>query len=108
MAHEHFWNVIQENSLVFLLNNALVHMFPRIQNETLTKECIWVRITAVALAKMGAPKLSFHREGGQLPPFASLNLPLTMARSEKRQTSDSCLQFCTRKLTEIISNLFKL
>ena len=34
-ACENFWSLIQENSLVFLLNNALVYMFPRIQNETL-------------------------------------------------------------------------
>ena len=46
-------------------------MFPRIQNETLKKECIWVRIRGAFLAKKGVSKLSFHREGGggQLPPF---------------------------------------
>ena len=66
-AHENFCGVIRENSLVFLLNNALVYMFPRIQNETLKKECIWVRMRSAALAKTGAPKLIFHREGGQLP-----------------------------------------
>ena len=43
-ARENFWSLIQENSLVFLLNNTLVYMFPRIQNETLKKERIWVRI----------------------------------------------------------------
>ena len=39
----------RENFLVFQLNNGLVYMFPpgsaaRIQNETLKKDCIWVRI----------------------------------------------------------------
>ena len=51
-------------------------MLPRIRNETLKKECIWVRIRGAFLAKKGAPKLSFHREGGQSPPFAPLNPPL--------------------------------
>ena len=69
-ARENFWGVVGENSLVFLLNYALVDMFPRIQNETLKKECIWVRIRGAFLAKKGAPKLNFHREGGQLPPSA--------------------------------------
>ena len=57
-------------------------MFPRIQNETLKKECIWIRIRGAFLAKKGAPKLSFHREGGQLPPFAPLNPPLTNGEVE--------------------------
>ena len=48
----------------FLPNSALVYVFPRIQNETLKKECIWVRIREAFLAKKGAAKLSFHREGG--------------------------------------------
>ena len=69
-ARENFFVFIQDNSLVFLLNNALIYMFPRIQNETLTTECIWVRIRGAVLAKKGAPKLSFHREEGQFPPFA--------------------------------------
>ena len=70
-ARENFWYFIQESSLVFLLNNALVYVFPRIQNETLKKECIWVRIRGAFPAKKGAPKLSLHHEGGrQLPPFA--------------------------------------
>ena len=47
-------------------------MFPRIQNETLKKECIWVRIRGDVLAKKGAPKLNFYcEEGGcclHLPP----------------------------------------
>ena len=72
-THKDFWDVIQENSLVFLLNNALVYMFPRIQNETLKNECIWVRIRGAVLAK-GSPKLGFHYEGGSCP----LNLPLSM------------------------------
>ena len=42
-------------------NNALVHMFPRIQNEAL-KEWIWVRIRGAVLAKKGASKLTFHRD----------------------------------------------
>ena len=46
-------------------------MFRRIQNESLKKDCIWVRIRGAFLAKKGAPKLDFHREGGgQLPPSA--------------------------------------
>ena len=63
-VHEIFWGIIRENSLVFLLNNALVYMFPRIQSETMKKEYIWVRIRGAFLAKKGAPKLNFHREGG--------------------------------------------
>ena len=56
-----------------LLNNASVYMFLRIQNESLIKECIWVRIRGAFLAKKGGPKLNFHREGGggscpHLPP----------------------------------------
>ena len=47
-------------------------MFRRIQNESLKKECIRVRIRGAFLAKKGAPKLNFHREGGDscphLPP----------------------------------------
>ena len=54
----------------FLLNNALVYMFRRIQNESLKKECILVRIRGAFLAEKGAPKLNFYREGGQLPPSA--------------------------------------
>ena len=65
-----FLRRFQENYLVFLMNNALVYMYPRIQNETLKKECIWVRIRGTVLAKKGAPKLIFHRESRQLPPFA--------------------------------------
>ena len=60
---------VGENSLVFLLNNALDYMFPHIQNETLKKECIWVGIRGAVLAKKGAPKLSFHREGGAVAPI---------------------------------------
>ena len=59
-----------KSSLVFLPNSASVYVFPRIQNETLKKECIWVRIRGAFLAKKGAPKLSFHREGGAVAPFA--------------------------------------
>ena len=69
-APKNFAGFIQQSSLVFLLNSALVYVFPRIQNETLKKECIWVRIRGAFLAKKGVPKLSFHREGGQLPPLA--------------------------------------
>ena len=65
-----FWCLIQENSLVFLLNNALVYVFPRIQNKTLKKEGIWVRLRGASLAKKGASNLNFHREGGQLLPSA--------------------------------------
>ena len=75
-ARENFWSLVQENYLVFLLNNALVYMFPRIQNETLKKERIWVRIRGAFLAKKGAPNLNFYHEGGQLPPSAPLNPPL--------------------------------
>ena len=38
----------------YLLNNALVYMFRRIQNESLKKECIRVRIGALFLPKGGA------------------------------------------------------
>ena len=48
-------------------------MFRLIQNESLKKERIRVRIRGAFLAKKGAPKLNFHREGGQLPPSAPLN-----------------------------------
>ena len=79
-ARENFWSLIQVNSLVFVLNNALVYMFPRIQNETLKKERIWFRIRGDFLAKKRAPNLNFHREGGgQLPPSAPLNPPLARA-----------------------------
>ena len=64
-----FWGFIRENSLVFLLNNDLVYMFRRIQNESLKKDCIWVRIRGAFLAKKGAPKLNFHREGGAVAPI---------------------------------------
>ena len=47
-------------------------MFRRIQNESLKKECILVRIRGAFLAEKGAPKLNFYREGGgscpHLPP----------------------------------------
>ena len=48
-----FLGVFRENSLVFLLNNTLVYMFLRIQNESLIKECIWVRVRGAFLAKKG-------------------------------------------------------
>ena len=44
-------------------------MFLRIQNESLKKECIRVRIRGAFLAKKGAPKLNFHREGGAVAPI---------------------------------------
>ena len=44
-------------------------MFRRIQNESLKKDCIWVRIRGAFLAKKGAPKLNFHREGGAVAPI---------------------------------------
>ena len=57
-------------------------MFLRIQKESLKKECIRVRIRGAFLAKKGAPKLNFHREGGgscpHLPP-PPLNPPLDIA-----------------------------
>ena len=55
-------------------------MFRRIQNESLRKECIRVRIRGTFLAEKGAPKLNFYREGGQLPPSAPLNPPLAPAK----------------------------
>ena len=78
-ARENFWSLIQENSLVFPLNSALVYMFPRIQNETLKKERVWVRLRGAFLAKKGAPNLNFHREGGGAvaPICPPLNPPLT-------------------------------
>ena len=57
-------------------------MFRRIQNESLKKECIRVRIRGAFLAKKGAPKLNFHREGGQLPPSGPLNPPLVKVALE--------------------------
>ena len=48
-----FLGVFRENSLVFLLNNAIVYMFLRIQNESLIKESIWIRIRGAFLAKRG-------------------------------------------------------
>ena len=71
-VRDNFWAVLRENSLVFLLNNALVYMFPHIQNETLKKECIWIRIRGAVRAKKGAPKLNFHREGGAVAPICPL------------------------------------
>ena len=62
-ARKFSW-VFRENSVVFLLNNALVYMFLRIQNESLLKEYIWVRIRGAFPAKKRGPKLNFHREGG--------------------------------------------
>ena len=53
-------------------------MFRRIQNESLKKDCIWVRIRGAFLAKKGAPKLNFHREGGAVAP---LNPPLQMHKT---------------------------
>ena len=64
-----FLGTFRENSLVFLLNNALVYMFLRIQNESLKKECICYRIRGAFIAKKGAPKLNFHREGGAVAPI---------------------------------------
>ena len=58
-AREHFWGVIRENSLVFLLNNALAYMLPRIQNETMKKECIWVRIRGTASRQKEGTKAEF-------------------------------------------------
>ena len=81
-ARENFWGFIRENSLVFLLNNALVYMFRRIQNESLKKDRIWVRIRGAFLAKKGAPKLNFHREGGAVapicPPPKSATVPTSL------------------------------
>ena len=52
-------------------------MFRRIQNESLKKDCIWVRIRGAFLAKKGAPKLNFHREGRAVAPICPpLNPPL--------------------------------
>ena len=45
--------------MVFLLDNALVYMFLRIQNESLIKECIWVRIRGAFLGKRGGAKAEF-------------------------------------------------
>ena len=42
----------------FLLNNLLVYMFPRIQNETLKKECILVKIRGAIITK-GSTKAEF-------------------------------------------------
>ena len=63
-AHENFWAFDQEHHLVFLLYNTLVYVFPRTQNETLKKECCYVRIRGTFLAKKGAQKLSIQRAGG--------------------------------------------
>ena len=38
----------------YWMDNALVYMFLRIQNESLIKECIWVRIRGAFLGKGGA------------------------------------------------------
>ena len=77
-----FLGFFQKNSVVVLLNNTSVYMFPHIQNETLEKECIWVRIRGVLLAIEGAPKLCFHREwGGKYP-----HLPLKSATAPSNST----------------------
>ena len=79
-ACENFWYFIQENYLVILLNNALVDLSPRIQNETLKKACIRVRIRGAFLVKKEAPKLVFRRGRGQLHQFVPLNPPLVLSR----------------------------
>ena len=84
----------------FLLNSALVYAFPRIQNETLKKECIWVRIRGAFLAKKGAPKLSFHCEGGgSCPHLPPLNPPLLEQGREKR-----CMKI-NKSQTKILYNI---
>ena len=55
---------------VFLLNNALVNVIPHIPNEILKERVHLVQDKGYCSCQKGAPKLSFHHEGGQLPPFA--------------------------------------
>ena len=62
-ARENFWGFIRENPLVFLLNNALVYMFLRIQNESLKKECI----RALFLLKRGRQRWISIVKGGSCP-----------------------------------------
>ena len=64
-------------------------MFRRIQNESLKKDCIWVRIRGAFLAKKGVPKLNFHREGGAVAPICPLNPPLPLARLNGRKLAKS-------------------
>ena len=47
-----FLGVFRENSVVYML--YVVYMFLHIQNESLIKEYIWVRIRGACLAKRGA------------------------------------------------------
>ena len=79
-----FLGRIWENSLVFLLNNALVYMFLRLRNKLLKKECIWVRKRGAFLAKQGVPELNFHHEGGgAVAHICLLNLPLVSMKNSK-------------------------
>ena len=71
-------------------------MFLRIQNESLKKECIRVRIRGAFLAKKAAPKLNFHREGGgSCPHLPPLNPPLSVINHEKAVPS-LVLAMCIR------------
>ena len=70
MKHEKFWDFFQENSLFFLLNNALDNVITHIPNEILKERVHLVQDKGCCSCQKGAPKLSFHHEGGQLPPFA--------------------------------------
>ena len=54
-----FLGFFRENSVVFQINNALVYMFLRIQNESLLKECIWVMVRGTFLGKKGGAKAEF-------------------------------------------------
>ena len=58
-ARENFLGHYSRKLSGFLLNNALVYMFHCIQNESLKKECIRVRIRGAFLAKKGGAKAEF-------------------------------------------------
>ena len=61
-------------------------MFRRIQNESLKKECIRVRKRGAFLAKKGAPKLNFHREGGAVAPICPPPKSATASGDNKQYT----------------------
>ena len=65
----------------FLLNSAFSLRVSLHSKRNTKKECIWVRIRGAFLAKKGAPKFSFYREGGggscpHLPPKSAIDVRL--------------------------------
>ena len=53
-----FLALLHENSLLFLLNKAMVYVLPHSKLNS-GKECIWVRMRGFVLAKKGNAKAEF-------------------------------------------------